>query len=89
MSTQALPDTTPYERLCGEKPDLGSVPEWGQHVWVKNPARSDSELPMDAQATQARWVGFDANSIHAHRVYWPGRNCITVEQNVSFVSAAY
>ena len=89
MSTQIPGYITPYERLYGEKPDLGSVPEWGQYVWVNNPARSDSEFPMDSQATEARWVGFDANNIHAHRVYWPGRNCVTVEQNVSFASAAY
>ena len=31
-------------------------------------------MPADAWAIHARWVGFDADSIHAHRdrVYWPG-----------------
>ena len=32
-STRALGNTTPYERLYGQKPNLANVPEWGQQVW--------------------------------------------------------
>ena len=27
---------------------------------------------------------YDANVTYAHRVYWPGKNCITVERDVKF-----
>jgi len=37
------------------------------------------------RALQAQWVGYDANSTHAYRVYWPGKNSITVEHDVKFV----
>jgi hypothetical protein len=40
---------------------------------------------LDAQATQARWVGYDADSTHAHHIYWPGKNSISVEWNIKFV----
>jgi hypothetical protein len=35
---------------------------------------------------QARWIGYDADSTHAHRVYWPGKNSILVKRNIKFVS---
>ena len=81
-STKALGAVTPYEKLYKMKPNLANVPEWGQSVWVYNPDGSK----LDARAKQARWVGYDADSTHAHRVYWPGKNSITVERNVKFVS---
>jgi hypothetical protein len=80
-STKALGNVTPYERLYGEKPNLANVPEWGQNVWVYNPQGSK----LDARALQARWVGFDRDSTHAHRVFWPGKNRVSVERNVKFV----
>ena len=40
---------------------------------------------LDAQAKQAHWIGFDADSTHAHRVYWVGLNKVTVKCNVKFV----
>ena len=61
-STKALGNITPYEWLYRLKPNLAPVPEWGQYVWVHNSTGSK----LDAQATQARWVGFDADSTHAH-----------------------
>ena len=80
-STRALGNTTPYERLYRQKPNLSNLPEWGQNVWVYNPKGSK----LDARAKQARWIGFDADSTHAHRIYWVGSNKITVERNVKFV----
>ena len=81
-STKALGNVTPYERLYGRKPNLGSIPEWGQYVWVHNPKGSK----LDARAIEARWVGFDPDSTHAHRIYWPNSRRISVERNVKFVS---
>ncbi len=81
MSTKALGNITPYERLYGQKPNLGNVPEWGQHVWV----HSSKGSKLEAQATQAQWVGYDADSTHAHRIYWPNTKRISVERNVKFV----
>ena len=80
-STRVLGNVTPFERLYGDKPNLGGVPEWGQRVWVHN----DSNTKLDARANEARWVGYDSESTHAHRIYWPGRNSISVERNIKFV----
>ena len=80
-STRALGNVTPFERLYGKKPDLSRVPEWGQHVWVHN----DQGSKLDARATEGRWVGFDKESTHAHRIYWPDKRRISVERNIKFV----
>jgi transposase InsO family protein len=80
-STRALGNVTLYERLYGEKPNLGGVPEWGQCIWVHD----DMGSKLDVRANEARWVGFDSGSPHAHRVYWMGKNSISVERNIKFV----
>ena len=80
-STRALGKVTPFERLYGQKPNLGGVPEWGQRVWVHD----DTGSKLDARANEAHWIGFDSDSPHAHRVYWMGKNSISVERNVKFV----
>jgi transposase InsO family protein len=82
-TTRALGKITPYEQLYGSKPDLGGVPEWGQRVWV----HQDSGSKLDGRAAEARWVGFDSDSTHAHRVYWQGKNSVSVERNIKFTSA--
>jgi hypothetical protein len=81
-STQALGNMTPYERLYGQKPNLANVPEWGQTVWVYKPVG----FKLNARASQARWIRFDADSTHAHRVYWPDTKHVFVECNIKFVS---
>jgi transposase InsO family protein len=48
-STHILGDTTPYERLHCEKPNLAGLPEWGQHIWV----HSASGSKLDARAIEA------------------------------------
>ena len=80
-STWVLGNVTPYERLYGAKPNLGGVPKWGQCVWVHN----DMGSKLDAWANKARWVGFNSDSTHAHRIYWPSKNSISVERNIKFV----
>src|SRR5260370_20436275 len=64
-TTRALGKINPFEQRYASKPHLGGVPEWGQHVWV----HQDSGSKLDGRAAEARWVGFDTNSTHAHRVY--------------------
>jgi len=73
--TRALGNVTPFEKLYGKKPDLSRVPEWGQHVWVHN----DKSSKLDARATEGRWVGFDRESTHAHRIYWLDKRRVSVE----------
>ena len=82
LPTKVLGNTTPYERLYGSKPHLAGLPEWGQWVWVHNPSGSK----LDTRATQARWVGYDGESTHAHRIYWQNSNTISIKHNIKFVN---
>lgn len=85
-STKTLPnDTTPYERLYGIKPDLSGIPVWGQSIWVHSATGSK----LDARGLEARWIGFDADSTHAHRVYWPEKKTVSVERNIRFIVPDY
>ena len=79
--TKALRNITPFERLYGQKPNFARVLEWGQQVWVHNSAGSK----LDTCRLQAQWVGYDADSTHAHCIYWPGKNTVSVEHDVKFV----
>ena len=73
--TRALGKVTPYEELYGSKPDLSGVPEWGRPVWV----HLDSGSKLDGRAVEARWVGFDGDSTHAHHIYWQDKNRVSIE----------
>jgi Reverse transcriptase (RNA-dependent DNA polymerase) len=83
-STRALGVITPYERLHGHKPNLGSVPEWGQWVWVHN----SKGTKLDARGVMGRWVGYDRDSPHAHQIYWPEKHSISVERDVKLTTDA-
>jgi hypothetical protein len=83
-TTKVLGNMTPYERLTGQKPNLAGVPEWGQRVWVHD----DSGTKLDGRASEARWVGYDEDSTHAHRVYLPDTHRVSVERNVRFTAQA-
>lgn len=39
---------------------------------------------MDGCSKEGRWVGFDEQSTHAHRIYWPEHCTVSVEQNIKF-----
>jgi hypothetical protein len=80
-SMQVLGKVTLYEHLYGEKPNLGGVPKWGQCVWAHN----DTGSKLNTRANEARWIGFNSGSPHAHCVYWMGKNSISVKQNIKFV----
>jgi hypothetical protein len=51
--------------------------EWGVPVWVKD-LRAGK---FDPRAKEGRFVGYDEES-KACRVYWPGKNRVTVERDV-------
>ena len=80
--TRAIGNITPYKRLTGQKPSLAGVPKWGQRVWVYN----DSGTKLDKHATEARWVGYDTDSTHAHHIYWPDAHKVSVERNIKFTA---
>jgi reverse transcriptase-like protein/gag-pre-integrase-like protein/integrase-like protein/Pol polyprotein len=82
-STKALGDKTPFEKLFGNKPSFAHIPKWGQKVWV----HSTSGSKFDSQALLAHWVGHDIKSPHAHRIYWPSQNKISIERNIKFAPA--
>jgi hypothetical protein len=79
-STCILSDTTPYEHLHCEKPNLAGLPKWGQHIWVHSALGSK----LDACTIEARWVSFDSESMHTHCIYWLGKNSVSVEHNIKF-----
>jgi hypothetical protein len=64
------------------KPNLASIPEWGQQVWVHN----NKGNKLEARRLQANWVGHDSDSPHAHCIYWPDKHSISVERNIKFIS---
>jgi Reverse transcriptase (RNA-dependent DNA polymerase) len=79
-STRVLGNATPFERLYKQKPNLAGVPEWGQRVWI----HTDAGSKLDGRAVEGHWVGYDKDSTHAHRIYWPSKNSISVERNIRF-----
>jgi hypothetical protein len=82
-STRALGNNTmPFEKLYGSKPNLSGIPEWGQAIWV----HSGTGSKLDACGIEARWVRYNADSTHAHRIYWPYKNSVSIEHNIKFTS---
>jgi len=85
-STRALGgDTTPFEKLTGNKPNLSGVPEWGQTIWV----HSGTRTKLDARRIEAHWVGYDPESPHVHHIYWPHKNSVSIERNIKFTSPTF
>ncbi|KAG9225295.1 hypothetical protein CCMSSC00406_0009851 [Pleurotus cornucopiae] len=79
MPTRALGDTTPFEVVFGEKPNLAQTHPWGCKVRVHS--RDPSKL--DGRSSTERWVGIDQRSM-AHRIYFADRRMVKVERNVKF-----
>ncbi|KAF8575077.1 hypothetical protein K439DRAFT_1370798 [Ramaria rubella] len=83
MSTCTLPyNKTPFELMFNSKPDLSDLPEWGTKVFVLK----ESSGKLEAKADKGRWVGYSDES-KGHRIYWPGKHCVTVEHNMTFDSS--
>jgi hypothetical protein len=81
-STWALRVIMPYECLHGHKPNLGELPEWGQCIWIHNFKGNKLEVC----GLLAHWIGYDKESLHAHRIYWPEKHSITVERDVKLTT---
>jgi hypothetical protein len=79
--TRVLGNTTPFEKLTGNKPNISGVPEWGQRVWVHTVANSK----LGACAATAHWVGYDRDSTHAHQIYWAEKHKVSIEHNIKFM----
>ena len=56
--TRAIGETTPYELLNGQKPNLGNLHPWGCRVRVHNTGGSK----LDGRSSVGRWMGFDAET---------------------------
>ena len=76
---RALAGQTPYEAINKRKPYLGGIQEFGVAVYVKDMNAGK----LDARAQIGRFIGYDAES-QGYRIYWPGKQSITVEINVVF-----
>ena len=68
----------PYKHLHSYKPNLGELPKWGQRVWVHN----FKGTKLEVHGLLANWIGYNKESLHAHRIYWPEKHSITVERDV-------
>ena len=54
--TRSLPDgETPYKMLYDIKPNLGSLCEWGNEVWV----HTTEGTKLDRRLRVGKWIGFD------------------------------
>jgi reverse transcriptase-like protein len=78
--TRTIGDTTPFELLYKEKPNVGNLHPWGCKVRVHNTSGSK----LDGRSSIGRWMGFDAETRDGHRIYWPERRTVTVERSVKF-----
>lgn len=77
--TRAVEGMTPYEADFGKKPDLGSVHEWGEKVFM----RIEGGTKLGGRVREGRWLGVDEQS-KGVRIYWPDTKLITIERNVYF-----
>ena len=78
--TKVLGNAMPLECLTGQKPNLAGVLEWGQQVWV----HTNSGTKLDRHGVPVQWVGYNADSTHAHHIYWPETQKVFVERDIKF-----
>ena len=67
----------PIKKATGQKLDLTEVLEWGILIWVKDLHAGK----LDPRAKEGCFVRYDDES-KGYRVYWPGKNKVSVERNV-------
>jgi len=70
---------TPHEIGMGEKLDLSPVCPWGCKAWVKRLGVGK----LEPRAKECCFVGIDSE-LKGYRIYWPGKNCVSVERDVYF-----
>ena len=78
--TRAIGNTTPYEVLNGQKPNISGLQPWGCKVRVHN----EGETKLDGRSKIGRWLGFDPDTKDGHRIYWPERRSVSIERSVRF-----
>ncbi len=44
---------------------------------------------LDGRSNEGVWVGYNQDSTHAHRIYWPEKRTVSVERNVKFDSVPF
>ncbi|KIM60858.1 hypothetical protein SCLCIDRAFT_123149 [Scleroderma citrinum Foug A] len=69
-STKVLEGRMPFEAVYGKPPNLAGLPVWGARIWVH-----------DVDASK---IGTRCESNRGHRVYWPDKRSVTVEQSIRF-----
>ena len=57
-TTKAVEGMTPFEAAFGSKPDLKSVREWGDNIYV----RIEGGTKLGGQVHEGRWLGIDNES---------------------------
>ena len=77
--TRALVNKTPYEAVHGCKPNLSDLHCFGCKVFV----RLENVGKLDAQAKEARFVGYNLQS-KGYRIYWAETHRVSIERNVRF-----
>ena len=78
-STKAVEGMTPFEAAFGNKPDLKSVREWGEKVFV----RIEGGTKLGGRVCEGRWLGIDNESKGA-RVYWLDTKMVTIKRNIYY-----
>src|SRR5882757_3714454 len=76
---KALGGKMPIHALTGAKPDLLKLRQFGYRRWVLR-----SDLKLDGQVAEARWIRFNSQTADSHRIYWPGKHSVSVKRNVTF-----
>ena len=54
--TKALPDSTPYEKWTGTRPDISHIQTFGHPIWILNQEINPSKL--DPQAKKQIFIGY-------------------------------
>ena len=67
----------PIKKATGQKLDLTEVLEWGILIWVKDLHAGK----LDLRAKEGCFVRYDDES-KGYRVYWPGKNKVSVERKI-------
>lgn len=81
IHTALGPNTTPFEKLMGTKPDLKNVPVFGQHRYVMN--QSNNRRKLNPKARKYQFVGFSGDGIFK---YWkPESRQVLESRNVAIV----
>ena len=80
ITTKTALGLTSHEHVTKTKPNLGRIPHFRQEVRVIIVAASKL-LP---KFKPAQWTGFH-NESKGHKVYWPDKQSVSVERNLTFV----